>query len=196
MSAPTYEIFADTSALTTKIIIIGVISFAAVAVIAWLVMNKVMRVASIDELTRLPNRKLFIEKFNRCQNITDYSIFLLDIDYFKSINDKLGHNMGDTALKELAKTAQKTLGKNTLIARWGGDEFIGLIPTIGADTALERLRWRLEKNGDMPCGKLTISIGLVQIKEGYSVNQMTELADKALYKSKSEGKNRLSVIEK
>ena len=103
--------------------------------------------------------------------------------------------MGDAAIKDLAKTAVRTLGKETLIARWGGDEFIGLIPADIAETALERLRWHLYSDGDKEYGKMTISIGAVRINPKYSMNQMTELVDKALYQSKVAGRNHLTIIK-
>lgn len=195
LTAQTAEIYAKSSALTTEIIIIAVVSFVVVAITAGLVLNNVMRLASIDELTGLPNRKLFIQKYKEVQNLEKYAMFLFDIDYFKSINDKLGHNMGDAAIKDLAKTAVRTLGKETLIARWGGDEFIGLIPADIAETALERLRWHLYSDGNKEYGKMTISIGAVRINPKYSMNQMTELVDKALYQSKVAGRNHLTIIK-
>ena len=195
LTAKTSEIYAKSSNLTTAIIVIAIVSLVAVAITAAVVLNNVTRLAQIDELTGLPNRKLFIQRYKEVQNLGKYSMFLFDIDYFKSINDKFGHNMGDEAIKDLAKTAVKTLGKETLIARWGGDEFIGLISGDIAETALERLRWHLYSREPNGYGKMTISIGAVRIDPKLTMNQMTELVDKALYQSKVAGRNHLTIVK-
>lgn len=195
LTAETSEIYAKSSNLTREIIIIAIISLVAVAITATIVLNRVARLAQIDELTGLPNRKLFIQHYKEVQNLEKYAMFLFDIDYFKSINDKFGHNMGDEAIKDLAKTAVKTLGDETIIARWGGDEFIGLIPYNVAETSLERLRWHLYSREPKGYGKMTISIGAVRINSKMTMNQMTELVDKALYQSKVAGRNHLTFVK-
>ena len=196
ISAPTKEIYKDADSLTTKIIIISVVSFIVLIIIAFSVINKIMKLSNIDELTRLPNRKVFLEAFAAMKNRQDHSrsLFILDIDNFKHINDKLGHNCGDKALSDLAVAIRTVLGKDAVVARWGGDEFIGLLPTSEAEKTLEHLLDYIDTRMRGEYGKITISVGLTAVDSEMTAREVTEIADKALYLSKSEGRNRITVL--
>lgn len=196
ISAPTKEIYKESSNLTIRIIIISMVSLIVLVIIAFSIINKIMKLANLDELTGLPNRKVFLESFATTKNRPDHatSMFIFDIDNFKQINDKLGHNCGDIALRDLAKAMRNVLGKDAVVARWGGDEFIGLLPTNEAEEALERLRDYIDRCMRGMYGKITISIGLTTVDSTMTVSEITEKADKALYLSKSEGRNRITVL--
>ncbi len=197
ISAPTREIYKEANNLTIRIIIISMVSLIVLIIIAFSTINKILKLANIDDLTGLPNRKVFLESFNTIKNRPDhtYSLFILDMDNFKQINDKLGHNCGDSALHDLAKATLTVLGKDAVIARWGGDEFIGLLPTQEAEETLESLRDYIDTSMRGEYGKITISIGLTVVDSTMTASEITEKADKALYLSKSEGRNRITVLQ-
>lgn len=195
--APTAEIFVDTSHLIRKLAVVTVISLLLFLLLAYYLFGRVIRLANVDPLTGLPNRKYFIEGYQDYVKDAnkDYSLFLLDIDYFKHINDRYGHNCGDCALGDLAKAARQYLGAKALLARWGGDEFIGILPAGEISTLLEELRHHQEICEDRGYGKMTVSIGVALIKGHKDLTEVTKAADEALYRSKLEGRNRITWAE-
>ncbi len=158
-----------------------------------------------DELTNVFNRRYFNERLgveiNRVRRSGQpLSVVIIDIDYFKDINDKYGHFAGDYVLVEFSRFIQNHLRKNDLTARLGGDEFILLLPDTASDRAyilIERLRKQLEtkgflyeKNGERIDIEFTFSAGVACYPEDSdSAESLLELADKALYVAKSLGKN-------
>lgn len=192
--APTSEIYADSRDLTGQIIFIACFSLLAIALISNYVIARIMKLAHIDELTCLSNRRGFMEDLNHHGLLEDYtySLFLIDIDHFKEINDTFGHNNGDKALKNLAQ-ALNCLGGDSLLARWGGDEFIGLIKTADAEQVLQQLVDDVASRTDSHYGRITISIGVQPILPDMTLTALTRGADAALYQSKCNGRNRLTI---
>ncbi len=160
-----------------------------------------------DPLTKLFNRRYFETKleqeFARCERYNrELSLSMIDIDFFKKINDTYGHQVGDEILKQLAQIILKSIRKSDIAGRYGGEEFIVLMPETSpkkAYIALERLRKIVEGHAfaiDVPPGYLhiTISIGLAgYVQSMTKKEELIELADKALYTAKNSGRNRVCL---
>ncbi len=169
--------------------------------------KQIIRLATTDELTGLANRKSFNEAYADFINNTgrgaqeNFSVFLIDIDFFKQINDTYGHAAGDLALRTLAghigHIAQECDG---FAGRWGGDEFIGVLPVSqeAAGRAILELRENLASEHLEGGFKITISVGVAQARRADSpvLAHLTELADQALYVSKENGRNRTTFYTK
>ncbi|MCR4284784.1 MAG: GGDEF domain-containing protein [archaeon] len=158
--------------------------------------------ATRDDKTGLYNHRFFtnvfeieLEKARRGkQNI---SLAMLDIDCFKKYNDKYGHVMGDEILYDLAQTLLKTTRKYDVLARFGGEEFLVLLPETPlskAKKAAERMRKGLYKNNKLKKYGITISIGVTEYKDKDTMKKMITRTDKALYQSKQDGRNRVTAI--
>lgn len=175
----------------------------AVAIEKARLFEKTKEDAAKDELTQLYNRRFFFEKLGKEMKRSKrykkvFSIVMLDIDYFKVYNDLYGHLQGDSALRQTARVIQQNLRGEDIVARFGGEEFILLLPEIGREgavTVAEKVRSCIaeEKNiGEelLPGGKLTASLGVASYPEdGEEGLQLIDVADKALYMSKSKGRN-------
>jgi diguanylate cyclase len=158
--------------------------------------------SGIDTLTNLPNRgsydKKISEEFQRwSRQPMPLSVAVLDIDHFKSINDKFGHSVGDKTLKIVSHTLRKQLRATDFLARYGGEEFVAIF--INSDSAqvvepLEKLRKAVEKIPfkvkDTPLN-ITISIGYTTFVDADNVHTAFDRADKALYEAKHSGRNRV-----
>jgi len=160
----------------------------------------ITRLASTDELTGLHNRRSFNEFFTlelsaaRRHN-HPLSLISVDLDNFKAVNDTFGHSVGDQLLKEFAALMQKMVRAEDFTVRWGGDEFIILLPhTTGeaAQALAERIRIVFEQNADwvFPLA-VTASFGVAQLREGEHGESLICRADDALYSAKYEGRNRV-----
>ncbi|TRW99737.1 sensor domain-containing diguanylate cyclase [Candidatus Methylobacter oryzae] len=162
--------------------------------------------AHTDYLTGVSNRRHFIEQAElELSRAIRYgnplSIFMMDIDFFKQINDTYGHNAGDTVLKKLAAVCWQTLREVDIIGRLGGEEFAVLLPETGLEEATEvaeRLRASLanvkipQENG--PPLQFTVSIGVLSLasKDG-NFDSLLHLADNALYEAKKSGRNKVCI---
>jgi diguanylate cyclase (GGDEF)-like protein len=153
-----------------------------------------------DPLTRLYNRKKFNEflsyefsKFMRYNTI--FSILIFDIDFFKRVNDTYGHNIGDEVLKKLSKSVEEYTRKQDAFARWGGEEFICLMPSTNLEEALivgEKIRLLVEETVFDDVGHITVSVGVSEVLSlDDNTNVIIERADKALYRAKEGGRNRV-----
>ncbi|MBN1303956.1 MAG: diguanylate cyclase [Anaerolineales bacterium] len=164
-------------------------------------LNHVKELATLDPLTNLYNRRYFadlankeIERANRYH--IHLSLIMIDIDYFKPINDKYGHAVGDQVLKLIAETLNKSIRCTDILARYGGEEFLLLLPETPPQEAAQ-IANRLCKslsNTALETGSdsisITISAGVAGTKGGMSLNEMLDHADKALYVAKETGRNR------
>lgn len=166
--------------------------------------------AQTDVLTGVSNRRHFDEVYHQTWKVSQVSeeslsILMIDFDNFKSFNDQYGHARGDICLKLVVETLSSFIRENTdMIARYGGEEFIVLLSPSNHDEALlvaERMRDSIERldipHAMSPKGKVTISIGvatMVPKKEGLSASDMSDIADKALYRAKQAGKNRVEAV--
>ena len=153
--------------------------------------------ASTDSLTGLYNRYKFSELYlssymAMVQRHNEMSIILLDIDFFKRVNDTYGHNAGDQVLIQISHTLLKTLRNIDVVCRWGGEEFIVLLPTASLENAsilAEKLRKHIESQEIDIVGSITSSFGVSQVREGEDMQSVIDRADKALYLAKNSGRN-------
>jgi len=151
--------------------------------------------ASTDSLTRIPNRyaaQIFLDmEFARIHRVaSEFSIMLIDIDNFKQLNDKHGHAVGDQALIKAAQTFNSKIRKQDIIGRWGGEEFLMILPDTplqNAKNLAERLRSDISEvdfNAAKNSIQLTISIGVASSKGCVSIDEILKKADDALYVAK------------
>ncbi|MCX9134298.1 diguanylate cyclase [Aeromonas veronii] len=158
--------------------------------------------ATTDPLTGIANRRRFNELVNaemqRCQRFGHtMSLLLIDIDHFKEVNDTFGHQQGDLAILSLVKRISKQLREVDMLGRWGGEEFIVLLPETSLELAwasAERIRLAIESQHHALEGaleiSLTISIGISASKGSHdTVEKMVRRADTALYLAKKQGRN-------
>lgn len=160
-----------------------------------------------DTLTGLPNREAYNirlqQEFDRWQRYQRPLVFAIaDVDFFKRINDGYGHAAGDKVLKIIAKTLSKQLRKTDFIARFGGEEFVMILPETdlkAAELALEKLRAAIEacpfRFRDKPL-TITSSFGATQFAAGDTLATVFDRADKALYTAKESGRNRFHTVVK
>ena len=160
--------------------------------------------ATHDEKTGLYNHKFFdtilnmeIEKAKRGQQ--KLSLFIIDIDFFKKINDTYGHMKADELLERLAKILQKQVRKSDIAARFGGEEFIILLPETNLAKAKKftaRLRTAIKSDSILKKYNLTVSGGITQFREkGDTKKRLKERVDKALYQAKEGGRDKFIAIE-
>jgi diguanylate cyclase (GGDEF)-like protein len=160
--------------------------------------ERLVETASTDSLTKIPNRS----KLNPImESLTDgdqtFSLVVIDIDLFKVVNDNFGHQEGDEVLKFLANMLKISARKGDFYFRYGGEEFVLLLPqTISKEAyqIAENLRRRVGAT-DSPIGSpITISLGIAEYpKHSKDLEELFSMADKALYESKLKGRNRTTV---
>jgi diguanylate cyclase len=159
-----------------------------------------------DELTGLYNRRRIQSELEQAKRQADslgvpFSICLIDIDRFKAINDDNGHLAGDTILREFAGLAQKSIRDRDLLGRYGGDEFMQILPDTdvkGAVMHAERLRVYahfLDFQKVLPQKNISLSIGVAQYRLGERIEDLIARADTALYQAKQLGRNRVEWCE-
>ena len=165
--------------------------------------RRIERLAATDQLTELPNRRGFemlagqaIEEARREQQ--PLSAMVIDLDHFKTLNDTHGHLAGDVVLKGFANQLRASLRRSDIVCRWGGEEFIVLFKNTARDTAqqlAEKLRAQLEQQHffwEDKALKVTISIGLTNLTGGEGLDALIARADRALYRAKQSGRNRIA----
>lgn len=162
----------------------------------------ITHLAATDELTDLNNRRFF----NGClaaaisaarRHTYHLSMIMIDLDHFKVVNDTYGHSAGDLVLKTFADLLREMVRAEDVAARWGGEEFIILLPHTASDAAAalaERIRSAFEQQSDSASTiLLSASFGVVQLQESDDVDSFIRRADAALYRAKREGRNRVAV---
>lgn len=164
-------------------------------------LQKLEEVVIRDELTGLFNRRHMQQLLDThcrlgARSGTPFCVALLDLDHFKRINDEYGHLVGDDALRGFARCATRTLREVDVLGRWGGEEFLVLLPGVDAQqavTAMERLRGALKEFRLSPAApelRVCFSAGISQFGKGGNTAQLIEWADIALYDAKAAGRNR------
>lgn len=151
--------------------------------------------STTDPLTKLTNRRTLEENMNEwIENEIPFSLILADIDHFKHVNDKYGHNVGDEVLKFLAKEMVSVVRHGDICCRYGGEEFIILLPYADKRYAFkvaERLKEQLEKTPSPTGETITISSGIATyLEDGVDVLELIDVADKRMYKAKEAGRNK------
>ncbi|TMO58210.1 sensor domain-containing diguanylate cyclase [Pseudoalteromonas phenolica] len=161
--------------------------------------------ATTDELTGLSNRRALFDKvtieFNRAKRLhTPLSLLILDIDFFKKVNDNYGHPVGDRVISQVADVLQKEVREYDLVGRLGGEEYAVVLPNTYAKQAglvAERMRLSIENTtieGEQIHIKVTCSFGVAEICASHNdVDDVFLSADKALYKAKQNGRNKVVV---
>jgi diguanylate cyclase (GGDEF)-like protein len=179
---------------------------------------QLLQESQTDSLTGLANRKTFDECFSRVYELqpmddgeckvdvdhrkphgqTTFWIAMIDIDHFKSVNDRFGHLYGDEVLILLAHLLKNALRNDDLVFRFGGEEFVLMLRCQNRDEAaglLERLRRSVESQEIPQVGHISISIGATEMVRNTFAGTLLDYADKALYYSKQNGRNRLTFFE-
>ena len=162
--------------------------------------RKLDKLATFDILTGVYNRRRFemdivtaAEKKERYDS--PFSIIMFDIDHFKQVNDQFGHKMGDVILQEMASVVKRVLRESDRLFRWGGDEFVILLPETtlkNAYKAAEKLRKIIEVcDFEIENTRLTISVGVGEYMRENGIDQFLSGVDNALLKAKAGGKNRV-----
>ena len=166
--------------------------------------KKLSKKAFFDNLTRIYNRTYFnqeikkevyeAKRYNKA-----FSLIFFDIDHFKTINDKYGHQIGDEVLKSLVQVIQKEIRESDTFARWGGEEFVLILNDTKLKSAIEvaeKLRKSIENFKFTNNIKVTCSFGVAEYDKKYDSKALLKNADNAMYKAKENGRNRTEYIIK
>jgi diguanylate cyclase (GGDEF)-like protein len=167
--------------------------------------NRAQLEARTDALTGVFNRRKFNEylqeelsRYRRKQ--TEFCVMMIDLDYFKLINDEFGHDVGDQVLKAVSQVIQSGLRPYDHLGRVGGEEFAVILPNTGSDEAMAVADRLLDKvmdyrHPDYPELSVTVSIGVTQVKPDDDLDKLMKRADQALYQSKENGRNRATLMQ-
>jgi diguanylate cyclase (GGDEF)-like protein len=165
--------------------------------------NELTRMALTDNLTGLSNRthmnQILRQEYSRFERHNQrFGIIMLDIDHFKHVNDKLGHDTGDRVLKKLAAIIASAIRTSDYVARWGGEEFLICCTTIEEADLLpiaETIRQLVANTEFEQVGQITASLGCAAIVKGETINELIKRSDIALYEAKNNGRNQSTVSE-
>jgi len=154
-----------------------------------------------DPLTGLGNRRQFMQLVENArtqnpQRTHNFSLMLVDADHFKAINDEHGHNTGDDALVMLARTLETGIRESDTVFRWGGEEFLILLPLTpleGAMHVAEDLREAVQQLSRPGLPALTVSVGVAQYEAGEDFTSLFKRVDDALYRAKTSGRNQVQA---
>jgi diguanylate cyclase (GGDEF)-like protein len=162
------------------------------------------RVAMVDSLTELPNRRSLDDTFSRqltrsLREQQPVSLLMVDVDHFKTLNDTHGHPVGDEVLKRLARILRRQVRPQDLVARYGGEEFALMLPNTDIDAAVsigDRLRTAICNSETEDISRhlptAAVSIGVACARSSISLSELISQADAALYRAKQSGRNRVS----
>jgi len=161
-------------------------------------LDRLAEEAKVDNLTGLLNRRGFAERSSaelaRAQRQLDWiGVASFDLDHFKAVNDRYGHDVGDQVLIRAAKLFRAEMRAGDVLARFGGEEFVALLPgdDLAEATALaERVRTALHEFEDQELPKVTVSVGVAAAVAPSGIEQLLKVADQTLYQAKAAGRNR------
>lgn len=167
--------------------------------------RQIVEAAKTDNLTGAINRQAFFEGAERlldrcCKDGSPYSMVMFDLDHFKNINDTQGHQAGDRILISFANTVQTTLRPNDLFGRYGGEEFLVVLPDASVETAYviaERVRKAFAESHRFFNGSplnATVSAGVASISTTCDLNDIIASVDRAMYAAKHNGRNRVECV--
>ena len=186
------------------IIIVAANALFGVAVPALMADNeKLQAIITTDALTQAASRQHFMQQAERAVNrsLTDnapLSLIMFDMDNFKKVNDTFGHSAGDRALQNVCRVAQLSLRPTDLLGRFGGDEFVALLPesTIkDAQHIAQRILTSVNEAEIAPGHPIHCSFGIAQLRSDQNFTELFNLADAALYKAKQKGRNTIVKAE-
>lgn len=166
-------------------------------------LEELERLSTTDPLTGLSNRRhmdqiVEIHFSNAKRYSTPFTLMIFDIDNFKHVNDTYGHNTGDDVLIAIADLTRLSLRKTDYIARWGGEEFLVLLPQTLPEDAFalaEKLRQRIEESSFILNLPITCSFGISRCHPDLKIYELIDRADNALYEAKKRGKNRIVLFQ-
>jgi len=158
--------------------------------------------AYLDHLTQLPNRRygeaVLVHLLRQVREYGgDFSVIMLDLDGFKKVNDRHGHDVGDRVLKRCALLIQRYLPRGARVIRWGGEEFLIVLPDHDERAALraaEEVRRGLEKSPHEGVGVVYASLGVAGCRPGDTLDVLIQRADQAMYLAKQSGGNRVALL--
>ena len=169
--------------------------------------ESILKMASVDPLTQLNNRRYLMDSFKRelalcqrrCETDSQLACIILDLDHFKSVNDRYGHQLGDEALVATAQALSVSVREYDIVGRYGGEEFLIILPQTDLATAVivaERCRQNIlglaiaVDDGDMLSVSASFGVAaLSQEANGATISDLVKVADKALYQAKDQGRN-------
>ena len=166
-------------------------------------LTELSRRADFDELTKIYNRysinQILANLIDQYEvNRKAFSVAIIDIDFFKNVNDTYGHNSGDDVLKGIAKILKKYSKTGVIVGRWGGEEFIAIAPhhieTTKFVKELDQIRKYIESGAFVSQGQrisITISAGVEKYRDGWGPKEVVDAADKNLYRAKESGRNKI-----
>ncbi len=169
-------------------------------------LDQVQRLISHDELTRTLNRRSLVarlgEEKSRCERSGEsFSLALMDLDHFKSVNDTHGHAAGDEVLRGFAGAVHEAMRQTDVFGRYGGEEFLLILTGSSAQAArdaAERIRAAVgsrDWTAAAPGLSVTVSVGITSFRKGDSIEQLLKRADNALYQAKRTGRNRIVTLD-
>ena len=177
------------------------LSIAGILLASEQLRKEMERLLKYDSLTGALTRRAALEygedelaRIHRTGSVPDFSLLMFDIDQFKMINDQYGHQVGDTVLADVVRTIEQTLRRPSAIGRYGGEEFLILLPETRRDQAVQiaqRIQNHLSQTLAEP--KVTISVGLASARIDDTLYAMIGRADHALYMAKNSGRNQIVV---
>jgi len=161
--------------------------------------KELKKLASTDPLTGLLNRRKFLDILESLVQKSDnpnFSLIMFDIDDFKKINDTYGHHVGDMILKKVADTVKSVLDENSVIARWGGEEFMVLLIDSNLENSLDAGKKILTSINQIQYNSkfVSASIGITEFLSGETIYNLLKRVDKAMYTAKKTGKNKLVAL--
>jgi diguanylate cyclase (GGDEF)-like protein len=164
--------------------------------------EEIYLLATTDSLTGIANRRQFstilASEIDRAKRYgTPMSLAMCDIDYFKRVNDTFGHDVGDHVLQTLTSLVKENIRANDVVARWGGEEFMVLMPQSDVEAASnvsEKLRLAIAGHHFDNLDKLTVSLGVTAFEPQDDLNSLLKRVDEALYEAKKKGRNRVEVL--
>lgn len=187
------------------LLVAAVIMLAYITYIAWLFyQGNIVGMALRDALTGCFNRHYFNEFLIEQKRLYhryghDFVVAMIDIDHFKLINDRMGHDIGDLVLKELTQHIKKNIRSSDVLGRMGGEEFVILFPGLGiqeGEKVAGELLGSIDEKSDFSCGHMTVSMGLASMSQMKDNSEdLMKKADISLYQAKEGGRNRLQVYQ-
>ncbi len=164
--------------------------------------RRLEEMATVDKLTGLSNRQVFDAMFDQVLKSAKrrngvVSAVMCDLDNFKQINDEHGHNAGDLVLQTVAQTLREQIRESDIVCRWGGEEFLLVLPDCDLDQAVaiaEKVRAAIEnRRVTLAWGSIsvTVSLGAAQLRAGERRDDLIKRSDEALYVAKAAGRNRV-----